>query len=139
MFLGNYPHGLDDKGRLVLPAAFRPDLRQGGVIAPWDRCVALWTPEEFQEVARVMKTQLSEGKGDMDVLGVFFSKAHRVMPDAQGRFVVPEEHRRHAGLERDASIVGRFDRIEIWDRDRFGTIREDMEPKLADVIHDLRI
>lgn len=138
MFVGSHPHSLDDKGRLVLPAPFRPELKQGGVIAPWDRCVALWAPEQFDEVARAMKAKVSEGDDDMDVVGLFFAAAHNVKADAQGRFVIPEEHRRHAGLERDTMIIGRHDRIEIWDRDRFSAVRDAKAPRLADVIHDMR-
>lgn len=139
MFLGKYPHGLDDKGRLVLPSSFRAEFKDGAVLSPWDGCIAMWAPERFDEVAQVMRVKLSEGDGEMNPLRVFFSDSHHVKPDAQGRFVVPERQRQHAGLEREALIVGNLDRVEIWDRDRFGALDDVHRPKLAGMIKDLRL
>ena len=139
MFVGRFEHSLDGKGRLVLPAAFRPALRGGGVLAPWDRCLALWTTQQFDQVAQAMKTKLSESDQDMDVMRLFFAEARAVQPDGQGRFVVPEEHRGHAGLVRDAVVSGQFDRIEIWDRSRFQGVRDGQAGLLAEAIRDLRL
>jgi MraZ protein len=139
VFVGRFEHSLDDKGRLVLPAAHRAALTSGGVLAPWDRCLALWTPDQFDRVAQMIKSRIAEGQGDMDVLRVLFAAAHTVNPDSQGRFVVPEEHRQHAGLGRDAMVVGQFDRIEIWDRARFGELEGRKSPELAAVVRELRL
>ena len=125
MFVGRFEHSLDEKGRLVLPAPWRAVLRSGGVLAPWDRCLALWTPEQFDEVAQAIKARISAGQGDADVMRIFFARSHTVQPDSQGRFVVPgEPHRQHAGLDREAVVLGQFDRIEIWDRSRVRRRRE---------------
>jgi MraZ protein len=139
VFVGSFEHSLDEKGRLVLPSTYRHRLAEGGVLAPWDRCLALWTPDQFDRVAEMIKTRIADGHGDMDVLRVLFAAAHTVNPDSQGRFVVPEEHRAHAGLSRDAMVIGQFDRIEIWDRGRFGELQERKAPELAAVVRELRI
>ncbi len=139
MFLGKHPHGLDDKGRLVLPSSFRSGFKDGAVLAPWDGCIAMWTTERFKEVSQIMRVKLSEGGGEMGPLSVFFGECHQVKPDAQGRFVVPESQRRYAGLERDAFIVGQLDRVEIWDRDRFAAFEETNRSKLAGMIKELRL
>ncbi|MGH9247509.1 MAG: division/cell wall cluster transcriptional repressor MraZ [Acidimicrobiales bacterium] len=139
MFVGRFEHALDEKGRIVLPSAFRPALKGGGVLAPWDRCLALWTPTQFDVVAQMIKTKIAEGEGDMDVMRLFFAEARTVAPDGQGRFVVPEEHRAHAALERDAVVSGQFDRIEIWDRRRFTDVRAEKSGQLTDVIQGLRL
>jgi MraZ protein len=139
VFVGRFEHSLDDKGRLVLPSSFRADVAPGAVLAPWDRCLALWRADEFDRVAQMIKTRLAEGPGDMDVLRLFFAAAHAVKPDSQGRFVVPEEHRSHAGLARDVVVAGQFDRIEIWDRVRFDEVEGRKGAELADVIRGLRL
>jgi MraZ protein len=139
VFVGRFEHSLDGKGRLVLPAAFRADLRGGGVLAPWDRCLALWTPHQFDEVAQAMKLKVSASDQDMDVMRLFFSEARAIEPDGQGRFVVPEEHRNLVGLVRDTVVSGQFDRIEIWDRGRFESVRERQAGQLAEAIRDLRL
>jgi MraZ protein len=139
VFVGRFEHSLDGKGRLVLPAAFRADLRGGGVLAPWDRCLALWTPQGFDEAAQAMKLKVSSSDQDMDVMRLFFSEARSVEPDGQGRFVIPEEHRALAGLVRDTVVNGHYDRIEIWDRSRFHGVRDRQAGQLADAIRDLRL
>jgi transcriptional regulator MraZ len=139
VFLGKFEHQLDEKGRLVLPAAFRPSLDNGGVLAPWERCLALWAPGQFDEVAQMLKRRISEGGGDMDVMRVFFAAAHTVHPDRQGRFVIPEDHRARAGLSREVVVSGQFDRIEVWDRERFNELHDVKAPQLDDVIRDLRM
>jgi MraZ protein len=139
VFVGRFEHSLDDKGRLVLPSAFRPALKGGGVLAPWDRCLALWAPEPFNEVAQMIKARISDGAGDMDVMRLFFAEARTVQPDGQGRFVIPEEHRSYAGLARDTVVSGQFDRIEIWDRSRFTDVRAEKSSQLTDVIQGLRL
>jgi MraZ protein len=139
VFVGKFEHQLDEKGRLVLPAAFRPSLEDGGVLAPWERCLALWAPGQFDEVAQMIKRRISEGGGDMDVMRVFLADAHTVTPDRQGRFVIPEDHRGQAGLSREVVVSGQLDRIEIWDRERFSELHEVKAPQLDDVIRDLRM
>ena len=140
MFVGRFEHSLDEKGRLVLPAPWRAVLRGGGVLAPWDRCLALWTPEQFDEVAQAIKSRVGAGQGDADVMRIFFARAHTVSPDSQGRFVVPAEpHRQHAGLDREAVVLGQFDRIEIWDRSRYGDVETRKGAELDDVIRSLRL
>jgi MraZ protein len=139
VFVGQFEHSLDGKGRLVLHSAFRPALKAGGVLAPWDRCLALWTTDQFNDVAEKMKNRTSEGEGDLDVMRHFFAAARTVAPDGQGRFVVPEEHRAYAGLARDAVVSGQFDHIEIWERSRFHGVRDETADRLTEVIRGLRL
>jgi MraZ protein len=139
VFVGRFEHSLDGKGRLVLPSAFRADLRSGGVLAPWDRCLALWTRDQFGDVAQAMKLRVSESDQDMDIFRLFLAEARFIEPDGQGRFVVPEEHRIHAGLVRDTVVSGQLDRVEIWDRSRFQGVRDGQAGQLAEAIRDLRL
>ncbi|MGH9185867.1 MAG: division/cell wall cluster transcriptional repressor MraZ [Acidimicrobiales bacterium] len=140
MFVGRFEHSLDDKGRIVLPAPWRSTLKSGCVLAPWDRCLALWTPEQFDTVAQAIKARIGAGEGDTDVMRIFFSRAHTVNPDSQGRFVIPAEpHRQHAALGRDAVVLGQFDRIEIWDRSRFGEMEGRKSAELDEAIRGLRL
>lgn len=139
MFVGRFEHSLDGKGRLVLPSAFREELAGGAVLAPWDRCLALWTAAEFHAVASNIKERIAEGRGDSDVMRLFFAAAYNVKPDSQGRFVVPEEHRTHAALGRDVVVAGQFDRVELWDRERFVDVENRKGTELTDVIRGLRL
>jgi MraZ protein len=127
VFIGKHDRSLDDKGRLVLPSGFRRPFEDagGGVLAPWDRCLALWTRDRFEVVMDKLLTKVSEEEADDDVVRLFASQASDVQLDAQGRFVLPEEHRRHASIQREVNVIGQHTRIEIWDAARFASIEGD--------------
>jgi MraZ protein len=71
---------------------------------------------------RRLLDKVSDGEADDDVARLFSGGAADVQLDAQGRFVVPEEHRAHAGIEREVKVLGLPNRVEIWDAGRFGTM-----------------
>lgn len=139
MFFGTFEHSLDDKGRMVLPSAFRADLAGGGVIAPWDRCLGLWTPDEFDRVAQVVKAKIAAGDADQDAMRVLFADARSIKPDAQGRVFILQDHRDRAGLDRDTVVLGQFDHVEIWAKDAWREVHGHTTPTLHRVISNLRI
>jgi MraZ protein len=115
VFLGRHSHNLDEKGRLALPARFRDELRDGVVITRgFDDCllvypIAAWTPLAERVSA------LSIGDPDVRLLRrMLFANAADLLLDRQGRILVPAELRTHAGLEREAVVVGMHTFIEIW-------------------------
>ena len=121
MFIGRHDRSLDDKGRLVLPANYRRPFEDagGGVLAPWDRCLGLWTREKYGDVMQQIIDKVRDNGADDDIVRLFQSDAADVQLDAQGRFVVPEAHRQYAGITRDVKVLGQTTRVEIWDARRF--------------------
>ena len=134
MFLGTFEHSLDDKGRVVLPSAFRSALAEGGVLAKLDDCIGLWTPEEFEKVAALLQEKVREGQVSQDALRVFAADAATVRPDSQGRISLPPRLREHSGLERELIINGRLDRIEIWSTERWSGVSTNADSKLASAV-----
>ena len=124
MFIGKHDRSLDDKGRLVLPSGYRRAFEDagGGVLAPWDRCLGLWTRDHFEVVMNKLLDKVGAEEADDDVVRLFASTAADVQLDAQGRFVLPEDQRRHAAIGRDVKVLGQHNRIEIWDAERFSTV-----------------
>jgi MraZ protein len=124
VFIGKHDRSLDDKGRLVLPSGFRRAFEDagGGVLAPWDRCLALWTRDDFEVVMDKLLAKVRDGEADDDVVRLFSGAAADVQLDAQGRFVLPEEHRSHADITREVKVLGQHTRIEIWDANRFAAM-----------------
>lgn len=124
MFIGKHDRSLDDKGRLVLPSGYRRAFEDagGGVLAPWDRCLALFPRDDFEAVMRRLLEKVSDGEADDDVARLFSGGAAEIQLDAQGRFVIPEEHRTHAAIVREVKVLGLPNRIEIWDANRFGAM-----------------
>ena len=138
MFLGKHERSLDDKGRLVLPSAWRRafDDAGGGILAPWDECLGLWPNDVFGEVLEKLIDKAREGVATDKVLRLFQSQAHEVSLDAQGRFVVPEKHRAHAGITRDVAVIGAHNRLELWAAQGFAELEADMTS--ADVSAEIR-
>lgn len=124
MFIGKHDRSLDDKGRLVLPSGYRRSFEDagGGVLAPWDRCLGLWTRDHFEVVMNKLLDKVSAEEADDDVVRLFAGAAADVQLDAQGRFVLPEDQRRHAAIQRDVKVLGQHHRVEIWDAERFATV-----------------
>lgn len=127
-FLGTHPHGIDEKGRMVLPAKIRAQLGETAVLAKLDRCIGLFTPAEFERVAGRFEDALDEAElsGDevaMDkalmALRRFTADASEVTPDQQGRIVVPLVLREYAGLSDQVVTNGVLRRAEIWSRERW--------------------
>ena len=127
-FLGTYPHGIDEKGRMVLPAKIRAQLGETAILAKLDDCIGLFTPEEFDRVADRFEDALDEAEelGDdvairkaLKALRRFTADATEVTPDQQGRIVVPAVLRDYAGLRGEVVTNGVLRRAEIWARDRW--------------------
>ncbi len=120
MFLGEFQHSLDTKGRVILPARYREQLAEGAYVTKGrGGCLSVFTPEDFEDVASQVRDQSKRGAKELNAARVFFSGALEVKPDKQGRVALPQNLREYAGLTREVVVAGVFSRIEIWDRDRW--------------------
>ncbi len=115
MFLGEYTHTLDEKGRLTLPARWREQLGLSVVITRGlDQCLFLFPSEQFHKVAEEID-QLGFNRSDVRGLSRYlFAKAIEVEPDRQGRIIVTPALRQFACIQNEAVIIGANGRIEIW-------------------------
>lgn len=139
VFVGTFEHSLDDKGRAVLPSAFRGYLVEGGVAANLGDCIGVWTPDEFKNIANEWNSRVKQGQATLKFFRVFMASAAEVRPDSQGRISLPQHLRDQAGLGKDLVINGRFDRIEIWGADNWQNLTEDSETSLAEAVSELGI
>ena len=115
MFLGEYQHALDDKGRVVLPRKFRDALEHGCVITKGqEHCIYLFTldrwKEEMEKVSKLPRTD----RRSRNFSRSFFAGASDQTIDKQGRIAIPENLRSFASLEKEVTVVGVADYIEIW-------------------------
>lgn len=118
MFIGEYNHNLDDKGRLAIPAKFRALLKDGAVVTKGlDNCLFIYTKEKWQTVAEKY-ANLPFSQGNARAFARFFlAGAMDVEFDAQGRVNLPEYLRKFASLKKKAIIAGVYDRLEVWDEE----------------------
>jgi MraZ protein len=120
MFLGEFEHSLDAKGRVILPAKFRDQLEGGAVMArALDGCLAVYPVDEFARVAAHLQDARSRGATERRAARSYFSGAVEITPDKQGRVAIPAPLRTFANLEREVTVTGNFDHLEIWDRETF--------------------
>ncbi len=112
--IGEYQHNLDAKGRVTIPAKFREDLGDKFYVSlGFDSCLFLRSAESLQKLLEKLENApVSETAG---IQRYFFSRASEVEIDKQGRFVLPPKLREKAHLEKDLTIIGAIDRVEIWD------------------------
>lgn len=128
MFVGQYEHNLEEKGRLSVPKKFRGDLAEGGVLTRGlDGCLFLFPKKRWEEfVDKLSQTPLTKA----DARG--FSRlltygATEVELDGQGRILVPEFLRNFAGIKKEVILAGALERIEIWDKENFSDYQQKIE------------
>lgn len=116
MFLGTHTPRLDDKGRLFLPAKFRERLADGLVVTRGqERCLYVFPMDEFVRVSSQLRSAPMTSKAARDYLRVFLSGASDEVPDKQGRITIPATLREYAGLDRECTVIGAGERVEVWD------------------------
>ncbi len=134
VFLGEYSHTLDEKGRLTLPARWREELGDSVVITRGlDQCLFVFPATKFEAIARELD-QLGFAKADARALSRYLSaKAMDDTLDKQGRIIIPPALREFAGLNGEALIVGAFSRIEIWNGERYNQQNAQVEADVQGV------
>ncbi len=115
-FVGRFEHSLDVKGRVILPVRFRPDFEQGGYLTEHEeKCIALWTPAEFDRQMESMRTLAANGPKERNRARRWSSNSAPVEIDRQGRMAIPGHLRTYAGLDSEVLVLGIIDRVELWD------------------------
>ena len=115
MFLGEHQHTIDPKGRIVLPSRFRSELTKGCFVTKGlDRCLFIFTPEQWEIEAQEFRALSRRDRQLRNYSRVFFAGAIDQKPDKQGRVQIPAGLREYAGLDKDVTVVGVAERIEIW-------------------------
>ncbi len=144
MFYGEYIHSIDRKGRLILPARFRDSAKSNFVekffvTRGLDKCMFMFAEEEWRTQENKFKAMPFTKQESRTFNRLFFSGAVEVLPDRQGRILLPQYLKDFAEVKREVVIVGVSNRIEIWAQEKwqeyFGTWRasfEDIADKLID-------
>lgn len=118
MFMGEYQHTIDDKGRLIMPAKFREDLGEKFVITKGlDGSLFVYPMEEWKVLEEKLRN-LPFTKADARAFArFFFSGATECELDKQGRILLTANLREHAQLQKDVFIIGVSSRLEIWSKE----------------------
>ncbi len=132
-FFGRYEHSLDAKGRITLPARFRASFdTQAFVSQHNDRCLALWTPEEFDKQLAKMEALQNRSAAERNLARVWSSGLAEIEIDRQGRVALPAYLRGFARLEGQVLVNGALDRVELWNPAEYEARVAPSESALAD-------
>lgn len=126
MFIGEYNHSLDDKGRLIMPSKFRESLGYEFVMTKGlDNCLFVYPKEEWKVLEEKLKTLPLTNKDARAFIRFFFSGATECNLDKQGRVLIPPNLRAHSKLQKEAVVIGVSTRLEIWSNDEWIEYNED--------------
>jgi MraZ protein len=127
MFLGEFLHSVDAKGRVAIPARFRSKIERGAVLTRGvDSCLYVYPMEVWEQKARELDAADINPRQRRMIERRFFGMAFELELDAQGRIVVPVKLRQYAGLNGEAVVVGARERFEIWSAVSWQAYTEEM-------------
>ena len=125
MFLGEFQHTLDPKGRVILPSAFRELLSEGLVMTVGlDNCLTVHALGDWQRVVEGLRNLRSTDRRERSFARMITSSAHPETPDRQGRITIPARLREYANLTKDVTVVGADSRVELWDTAAWDAYRD---------------
>lgn len=138
MFLGEFQHILDAKGRLAIPAKFRTNLALGAVVTRgFDSSLILFPLEEWGKLANKIAS-LPLGQGESRAFArLLLSGAADVNIDRQGRIIIPEYLRTWAKIEKEVVVAGLYNRIEIWNASLWRESQQKAMEDLGDIAEKL--
>lgn len=138
LFMGEYHHNVDDKGRLVLPSKFRNLLGENFIITRgFEKCLYVYSLAEWEKLENQLKTLPFTKKDARTVNRFFFSGAAECEFDSQGRTCLTSPLVSYAGLIRECVIIGANNRIEIWDKSAWDTFMLENNDQLSDLAENL--
>ena len=126
--MGTYHHNIDAKGRMSFPTKVR-DLLGGEFYVTKSinqKCLTIYSKSEWEKLANKI-AELPDSMGGLDIKRWLFSGAGELVPDKQGRVLIPSDLREFAGLKKDVVVIGLDDKAEIWDKELWDAQQSNMD------------
>jgi len=139
MIIGQYNYNLDPKKRLTIPTKFRSVLGDGAVLTRGiDGCLFLYPQKRWDELAdKLSKLPLSQ-QSARNFARVMLAGAMDMTLDSLGRILIPDYLKDYAKLDKKVVLAGLYDRIEIWDEDRWQQYGQTTEAQVGDIAEGLK-
>jgi MraZ protein len=126
MFYGEYQHTVDIKGRVTVPSKFKEGLGETFIVTKGlDNCLFAYSKEEWANLEAKLKALPFTDKDVRAFVRFFFAGAAECVVDKQRRFLIPQNLRDYAGLEKDIYVIGVSTRVEIWDKEKWDNYQGD--------------
>ncbi len=138
MFIGEYQHNLDPKGRLAIPAKFRASLQKGAVVTKGlDGCLVLYPQAEWKKLALKLSSLPINKAHTRAFARLMLAGAWEVEFDRQGRIIIPEYLRSYAKMKKQTIVVGLFNRLELWDETSWNKYKRGTEKESVSIAEQL--
>lgn len=138
MLIGEYHHNLDEKGRLIIPSKFREDIGEEFVVTRGlDGCLFVYAKDNWEKIVSKLNLLPFTRKDARTFNRFFMSGATLCTFDKQGRINLPSSLISYANLEKECTIIGVSDRLEIWATNKFDSLIEDNIEVITDVSENL--
>lgn len=137
MFIGEYHHSIDEKGRLTIPSKVRYDLGEKFIVTRGlDKCLFIYPEEEWNNIVNKYR-ELPNTKDARNFMRFFLSGACVSELDKQGRVNISNPLTNYAGLTKDCVIIGVNERLEVWDQSAWNNFIDTNENSLSDIADKL--
>jgi len=138
MFIGEYQHTIDEKGRLAIPVKFRNELAKGAVVTRGlDNCLFLYPQKDWEVLAsKLAKLPISKAN-TRAFTRLMLAGAMDCEMDKQGRIVLPDYLRKYAIIIKKVVVAGLYNRLEIWDEDTWHKYKLGTEKRGGDIAEAL--
>ena len=137
MFIGEYQHNLDIKGRLALPAKFRKQIKGAIITRGLDRCLWVFNKSEWELLAKKLIALPLAQANSRAFVRLMMAGAMEAPLDFQGRILIPDYLRKYADLQKAAIIAGLYNRLEIWDEKQWQQYKSKTEASSDDIAEKL--
>jgi MraZ protein len=138
MFIGEYQHSIDEKGRLAMPVKFRAKMAGGAVVTKGlDNCLSVYTNEEWEVLAEKLANLPLTQAASRAFARMMLAGATQVTIDKQGRINVPAYLREFAGLSGTVVVAGLFKHVELWSQKNWQEYKEKTESDSSAIAEEL--
>lgn len=138
MFMGEFEHNIDAKGRIIVPAKFREGLGEKFVVTRGlDQCLFAYPLEEWQILEEKLKKLPLTKRDARAFTRFFFSGAIECEVDKQGRINIPQPLRKYAKLDKECTVIGVSSRIEFWSTEVWEDYFTESEESFAEIAENL--
>lgn len=143
MFIGEYTHNLDAKGRIIIPSRFRDELQSTFILTRGlDGCLIIYSNEQWEKIFEKLSKLPSTKKATRQYIHMLTSRACECSLDNQGRIQIPSFLSKPVNITKECAIIGVNDHIEIWDKetwDRYYDEASDSYEEIAEELSELMI
>ncbi|MBQ0139775.1 MAG: division/cell wall cluster transcriptional repressor MraZ [Kurthia sp.] len=138
MFMGEYQHNIDTKGRLIIPSKFREHMAKGFVVTRGlDGCLFGYPISEWRKLEEKLKKLPLTKRDNRAFMRFFLSGATEIELDKTGRINIPNTLLQYANIEKECVIIGVSNRLEIWDQSTWQAYFEKSQADFNDIAEGL--